>query len=226
MDMSMQEAVFSREECTRFVMEKISVASLAHRIIKLPVVVPPLTESNVKIILEDLRYKGVIKRYSTVIRQLDKAPHRKDERNSYYILTLNKTFDGCLEGLRKSVQLIVFVSENTYKPKQKLLIIDGIKVPISESGKVTKQTRLVEVLFKSNYRLQKGVSWKMFNREVLKSVDPEVGENYRKTQKIVNAINKKIADKQDLAHVTDLITVNREGIFINNKYLFTPVDVV
>jgi len=223
MNMSMQEAVFTREECTRFVMEKINNARLASRIIELPIVVPPLTESNVKIILEDLKYKGFIKRYVTVIKQLSKAPYPKDEKNSYYVLTLTEAFDNCLNELRKNVQLIVFVSKDTYKPRQKSLSIDGIKVTISKSGKVTKQIQLIELLFKSNKRLQKGIPWRMFNRDVLKLEAPESGENYRKTQKIVNVINKKISSEKDLSHITELIKVNRDDIFINKEYLITPV---
>jgi hypothetical protein len=223
MPMNIEETAFTHEECTRFMMEKINSARLASRIVRLPLVVFPLTEANIKIILEDLKAKGFIKRYSTVIKQFTKAPHLKDDKNSYYILTLNETFDSCLNELRNAVPLIVFVTKDTYKPKQKALIVEGIKVPISKSGKEIKQTQLLGLLFKSNLHLQKGISLDMFSREVQRERYPTIEDSHNKARSMAVAINKKITKVPALSHVTDLLEANRDGIFINKKYRFTPV---
>ena len=218
--MNMDKPVFTHEEVTRFVMEKINNARLAYPAIKLPIVIPPFSESNIKVVLGNLRAKGVITRYTEHIKTHNTKPERKNERHSYYILRLGDNFDGYLNELRKFVPLVVFLTKNSYNPVKRKLTVEDVNISIA--NKDTQETRLLELLFASNLSLKRGVSLKTVMRKINKTGN-SAPDDYDKAKRIVKRINGKIEKNPQTAHLTGVIRVNTDHIFINPDYIATPV---
>jgi hypothetical protein len=218
--MKTEKAVFTHEETTRFIMEKINYARLAYPAIKLPLVIPPFSESDIKIILGSLKAKGVITRFTEHIVTRNTKIAQKHEGDSYYILKLGNTFDNYLSELRKVVPLIIFFTKNSYSPARRMLIVEGVNIVIAD--KDTQTTRLLGLLFASNLSLKRGVPLKTVMRKINKTGNSTI-EDYDVSKRIVQRINRKIVKNPQTAHLTGVIKVGNDRVFINPKYIATPV---
>jgi hypothetical protein len=218
--MKTEKAVFTHEETTRFIMEKINYARLAYPAIKLPLVIPPFSESDIKVILGSLKAKGVITGFTEHIITRNTKIAQKHDGNSYYILKLGNTFENYLNELRKVAPLIIFLTKDSYNSAQRMLMVEGVNIVIAD--KDTQTTRLLELLFASNLSLKRGVPLKTVMRKINKTGNSVI-EDYDVAKRIVQRIHRKIVKNPQTAHLIGVIQVNNDRVFINLKYIATPV---